>query len=118
AYAADRDSHQPPGRAARHKALSTRGGRGHHGLIGLRRNDGRSSGWIEGCHPGGDLGPGRITELVADLGDVPFSSTLGDEEGARDLLVGEPLSHQAGDLELPLAEALLRTEFAHSIWPD
>jgi hypothetical protein len=51
-------------------------------------------------HPGGDLASGGEAKLVADLLDVTFRGSLGDEQPVCDLAVGQAFSDQHRDLAL------------------
>src|SRR5260370_23123131 len=51
-------------------------------------------------HPRGDLRPRVETKLVEYLFDVPLCCPAGDEEPARNLTIGQPSPHEAGDLHL------------------
>ena len=51
-------------------------------------------------HPRGDLRARGETKLVEYLFDVPLCRAAGDEEPARNLTIGQPSPHEAGDLHL------------------
>src|SRR5438094_5062267 len=55
-------------------------------------------------YPGGDLGPGAEAELVQDAADVAVDGALGDEQPRADLLVGQAVGDQPGDIRLARAE--------------
>src|SRR5436190_20125803 len=55
-------------------------------------------------YPGGDLGPGAEAELVQDAADVAVDGALGDEQPRADLLVGQAVGDQPGDVRLARAE--------------
>ena len=59
--------------------------------------------------PGDDPGPSAESELGLDVVDVGLDGASGDDQALGDLAVGESLSDEVGDLELPGVNGPART---------
>src|SRR5215831_21287409 len=59
---------------------------------------------VQGCDPGGYLGPRIEAELVQGAADVAVNGALGDEQARPDLPIGQAVGDQPRDFGFPFPE--------------